>query len=91
MDVNITRTEAFSLTCCIGGFPIPSVELYHNNSLVTQHVASFIPEQRLTNCSALVDSSAEYSDAGEYTCKGASIAGNVSSTLPAFVTVKGMM
>ena len=88
VDLNITRTEELNLTCCISGFPIPSVELCHNNAskFIDSHA---LPDQRLTNCSVFVKS-ADYSDSGEYTCKGVSIAGNVTFIPPAFVVVQGM-
>ena len=94
MDVNATRTEQINLTCCIKGFPIPVIEWYHNNSLVTPNEENlteslFIPDQTLTTCSILVDFSADLSDSGQYTCKGSNIAGNMTSMPPAFVLVQG--
>ena len=94
VDINVTRTEGFHyLTCCIRGFPIPSIEWYHNNSLVALFenfiFTHFLPDQRLAFCSILVDFSAEFSDSGWYFCKGVNLAGNVTSTPPALVLVQG--
>ena len=95
VEMNVTRTEGFNLTCCISGFPIPSIEWYHNDSLVAPTeegnliVTHFLPDQRLAFCSILVYFSAEFPDSGWYSCKGVNLAGNVTSTPPALVLVQG--
>ena len=95
MDVNITRAEELNLTCCARGFPVPSIEWYHNDSLIIPTERNiinsyYIPDQRLTICSVLVEYSTDLSNGGKYVCRGINIAGNVTSIPPAFVLVQGI-
>jgi hypothetical protein len=95
VDVNVTTTEHFQLGCCFRGFPVPSIQWYHNGSLVTHNetimisIDYWIPEhQRLTRCSDIVDMHAEAADSGEYICRGINTAGDATSIPPALVLVQ---
>ena len=82
-DMNATRTERFQIECCIRGFPIPTIQWYHNDSIFTLRGQStldfFYPfDETLSLCGRIYFSSVS-TDSGVYVCQGTNVAGNISS------------
>ena len=91
-DMNATRTERFQIECCIRGFPIPTIQWYHNDSIFTLRGQStldfFYPfDETLSLCGRIYFSSVS-TDSGVYVCQGTNVAGNISSA-PFLVLVQG--
>jgi hypothetical protein len=87
-DTNVTRTENFTLTCIIRGFPAPSIEWYFNGSLLNLDGRIVTTEEKYLSISVITTVNATFTDSGEYLCTGINDAGNISSIPPALVLIQ---
>ena len=88
-DTNVTRTENFTLTCIIRGFPAPSIEWYFNGSLLNLDGRIVTTVEGISSTSIITIVNTTFTDSGEYLCTGSNDAGNISSTPPALVLIQG--
>ena len=63
--------SSFALECTVEGFPTPSIQWYHNNTMITNSSKRYIVETTSMNSitSILRVIMADFTDSGVYHCK----------------------